>query len=593
MLNIVIVSGGTGSIALQNGLNNLYGIDNYNLDIVINAYDNGKSTGMCRSVFENKILGPSDLRKNQLTLFECVYKDALKNPNSFESKLHSLFELRFTADNYKMYYTKACQYIVKADYLSNYDKTILHEWVDYFFFESKNNFRKNVLNVNFTDFSLPNIFYAACAALNNYSLSKAGSEIAKILRIKDKVHLISDVSLLLKAETESGYIINDEGDIVCWDNPNDKIVKAILYNENGEYTPSVDELNNTPISYVFQEADIIIFSSGTQWSSLIPTYMHNGFKSLIQNCSAKKYLIMNNVEDHDMYGISADGILSILNQYLDLTQITIVLNDNAVFSMKSIKGNYNYIHGPLGELGEKRHIPEAVVSIILKDYFGLDKKYKLVSDLDGTLWDKEGDGHTKKIGIYNLGIFEGIILSGNSYEHVADVCKKYFTNRQNNYIYCDYGNTYFRLEDIEHKEILSEKFLIDIDLINKIDTIEDLHGKLRVRGGSILTIKPLRNRINKLSFFDKLLRGYDGEYEARIAGRTSIDIMKTNFDKEATLRLIIDRMGLNIEDILYLGNEINKGNELCIKNIGVKTIQVNDLFETYIFLKTFSYLNYK
>ena len=50
MLNIVIVCGGTGSIALQHGFDSLYGLSNYNMDIVINAYDNGKSTGVCRKV---------------------------------------------------------------------------------------------------------------------------------------------------------------------------------------------------------------------------------------------------------------------------------------------------------------------------------------------------------------------------------------------------------------------------------------------------------------------------------------------------------------------------------------------------------------
>lgn len=44
MLNIVVFSGGTGSIAIQEGFSALYGNENYNLDIVINAYDNGKST---------------------------------------------------------------------------------------------------------------------------------------------------------------------------------------------------------------------------------------------------------------------------------------------------------------------------------------------------------------------------------------------------------------------------------------------------------------------------------------------------------------------------------------------------------------------
>ena len=85
------------------------------------------------------------------------------------------------------------------------------------------------------------------------------------------------------------------------------------------------------------EADIIIFSSGTQWSSLIPTYLHHGFhpislvvpqgpiqirnEDIFWECHAAKYLVMNNIEDHDMYGISADGLLNILDKFLDLEDI--------------------------------------------------------------------------------------------------------------------------------------------------------------------------------------------------------------------------------------------------------------------------------
>ena len=49
MFNVAVFSGGTGSIAIQEGLSAIYGNDNYNLDVIINAYDNGKSTGTCSS----------------------------------------------------------------------------------------------------------------------------------------------------------------------------------------------------------------------------------------------------------------------------------------------------------------------------------------------------------------------------------------------------------------------------------------------------------------------------------------------------------------------------------------------------------------
>ena len=63
-MKIVIFSGGSGSKAIQTGL-----YENFpEADIVVitNGYDNGKSTGLIRQVFDGNILGPSDIRKNQL-----------------------------------------------------------------------------------------------------------------------------------------------------------------------------------------------------------------------------------------------------------------------------------------------------------------------------------------------------------------------------------------------------------------------------------------------------------------------------------------------------------------------------------------------
>ena len=47
MKKVLIFAGGTGSIALQTGLHQLYG-NSLKVDVVISAYDNGKSTGECR-----------------------------------------------------------------------------------------------------------------------------------------------------------------------------------------------------------------------------------------------------------------------------------------------------------------------------------------------------------------------------------------------------------------------------------------------------------------------------------------------------------------------------------------------------------------
>ena len=343
MLNVVIFSGGTGSIAIQNGFSAIYGNDNYNLDIIINAYDNGKSTGTCRKVFNNKILGPSDLRKNHMTQFSIQKSMQLKDFSSRESVLYRMFGLRFSADSKEEYYKKSCEILEEnAAVISDKDVYYLRSLLDYFFYEDINKkvWRKTLEGVSFNDFSIANVFYSAAAAMNGNSLRLAGQDLAKVLTIKDNVHLISDVNLYLQAKTESGYIIRDEGEIVEWDNPDDKIKSVMLLKDGVEYIPSVDE--GTDVTKVkscknlIEEADIIIFSSGTQWSSLIPSYMHSGLRKMLAKSKAKKYVVMNNIEDHDMKGVSADDIVEILSKYIPMADVTAVVNDDAADGMNLV-----------------------------------------------------------------------------------------------------------------------------------------------------------------------------------------------------------------------------------------------------------------
>lgn len=586
MLKIVLFCGGSGGKALQGGFDSLFDYGNYELHAVINAYDNGKSTGVCRRIFNNSILGPSDLRKNQLTQFKLKYKEELKDENSKQYKLYNLFELRLSFNDYKMYYKNAYELINNIDYLDKKTKQSLIQYLNHFFYQG-GSLRKGIKDVDFNDFSLSNIFYASCASLNNDSLEKAGMTMSEVLGIEDRVHLISNVNLFLHNRTESGHIINDEGDLVAWNNPDDKVVEAILYDKNGNsYIPGINENNVKDVKRLVDDADIIIFSSGTQWSSLIPSYMHKGFNEMILNSKAKKYLVMNNKQDLDCKGVNCDELLETINRYLTLDDIKIVINDNADESMNHCDNKYKQIHGLLSDKDDPRHNPEAVVSLIMNDYYELkDKDYQLVSDLDGTLWDEHLQDKT--ICIKNMALFKGVILSGNNYRHVYDIVKDYYVKYTGEDIYCNYGNTYFDLKDNIEGKLLSEEFLINEELIKELDSYEEYKGKITVRGGAILTIKPLTDREEKLQVIQNIIKKYNDEYKAEIAGHTSIDIMKKDFSKEKTFELIIKKENLDREKVIYLGNELDEGNDKAILNCNVKTINFDDVYDTYIFLKLY------
>ena len=586
MYNIVIVCGGSGSAELQKGLYKVFGEDRFKLDIVINAYDNGKSTGECRRVFENRILGPSDLRKNHLTRYQIKYARELEEPESRESRLFNMFNARVSGTDYRDYYYRAKHFLESAE-CEDGKKRELSSLLDYFFFDG-DDIRETVKSVNFNDFSVSNIFYAACAAKNNCSLRAAGHRMAKILEIEDNVHLISDTSLLLGAVTESGRFLDDEGDIVSWKNADDRIKSISLRDKSGKgHIPTVDEdlLENDRVTEIFKAADIIIFSSGTQWSSLIPTYFHTGFRELISSCAAKKYLVMNNIEDGDMYGVSSADICGIVSEYIDLSDVAVVINDDAVPQMRMEHKGIRYIHGDLGSDRPKYHDPEKLVRCIFEDYFkDALAHHTVLFDFDGTVWNMRGDNKQLEVGAENIDKLFGIILSGNSYEHLRSTLGEHYRGNDLT-VYCDYGNTYFSMDDPDTVSYLTDEFFVEHELLSDLQKIREYRGKITLRGNVIVTIKPLKNREKELTKINAVLEKYNGKYKAYIAGNTSIDISCSGYDKSVMLKIIIDKERLNFKDIIYVGNEIFKGSEVCIADMGIATLNVDDVYECNCFMK--------
>lgn len=592
MLKIAIFCGGTGSVALQKGFDQIYDSNRIQLDIIVNAYDNGKSTGVCRRVFNNQILGPSDVRKNQLLQFSLQHGQELLKPESKYSRLYRLFNLRLSAADALSYYEQAYRTICDfEDALNPAVYSRLLALLRLFFFEENAAvLRPTTRGERFEDFSLSNIFYAASAASSGNSLQAAAKEMAGILEIKDNVHLISNKSLILKAKTTSGRIIDDEGEVVAWDNPLDTISDVMLFDGKQKYTPFVDEGVcgvNDSVKSIVAKADIIIFSSGTQWSSLIPSYMHRGFAEMIQQSKAKKYLIMNNIEDHDATGVGATELCKILERYLDLDKITIVVNKNACSSMNSIAADYRMIREELGLKGNSKHDPQKLVKAIMADYYGpaLACKYQFF-DLDGTLWNESGTEMEIAAGHENLRLFCGAIMTGNTVKHVADVWQYHGPSGKIVDIYADYGNTHFEINHPDKIDYLSDQYFLDKTIYQELSEMQEFFGKVTMRGGTVISIKPIKNRLSLVNDLNQKLTQRNRPVLARIAGRTTIDITYAEYTKAAVLEQILIQGKLPYSDVLFVGNELDQGSEKEITAIGIKTLAVNDVFECNSFLRT-------
>ena len=136
---ITIVTGGTGSIEIQNGLHEY---NNIKLNLIINGYDDGKSTGEIRKFFPDT-LGISDFRKNQLLEYKLLYG----NNDVCEFLNH-----RFTSNSPKEYLDK---YICNVNFTSEEIKIFIIDNIHYFFTLEESN------HLNYTDFSVSNIIYCS------------------------------------------------------------------------------------------------------------------------------------------------------------------------------------------------------------------------------------------------------------------------------------------------------------------------------------------------------------------------------------------------------------------------------------------------
>jgi 2-phospho-L-lactate transferase/gluconeogenesis factor (CofD/UPF0052 family) len=547
-MNILIFSGGTGSVATQTGFRMLYG-DSLDVRIITNTLDNGKSTGTVRKVLDGKINGPSDLRKNQVLRYE------LQGGNR---NLIELLNTRFDCeakDAEEYCINRITKYRVIDERLPRIDPLAISTMlkaVDSYFYYPKST------QVDYVDFSLANIIYAGLAAENS-SLVEAGKIMARnVLDIpEDAVIVADDNSLYLQARTESGKIIQDEGDIVDWNDANDKIVDTFFTDVNGRET--LGRLSREALIAI-HEADIIIFSSGTQWSSLIPTYQHYLFKEALEQAEARKYLIVNNVQDKDMTGVSASEMLSLLGKrFLPLDDITCIFNNAAVPEMRVDKDfmdakGWKFLTSDLSTINttnQKTHDGRKLVKLLMRDYYGTKlSNGAFIFDYDDTLIGRNStfgaESKANRSMLLNLTRYKNkffSICTGNTIRAVNFSNDRYVGYSSLN-IFSEGGVNHYVLSSEEyneeissHKEnfltlsprqIVDDQFIFSQPQIDKImETLENVGinlSKIQNRNDAIISIKPIdpEYRATMVLF----IRSLFPLLFVRASGRTTIDISK-------------------------------------------------------------------
>ncbi len=560
MLKVVVLSGGSGNDALIKGLKQLFGQEKkLDIKVIVNAYDNGKSTGVCRAVTD--MLGVSDIRKNHERMYEIIHGEEGNLPEFFSKRFN------FTRGNER----KEIESLLKQWNLSQYSRYVRG------FFDSP-----VAHEYEYKDFVVANIVYAQMFREIGYE--KTNKHFCDMLGIDDFVVLNSFDNVFIKAVTQSGHIIADEGDIVCWNNPDDIIVDVFFDVRNDSYG-----LNPAAVKLV-KNADLILISTGTFWSSLQPTVKYLDFYKYINASHAKKIWILNNDKDGDSYGVSSLQFVGFMEETgLDLSDFTILVNSEAETLLRQIDDRHNFEVRNMGNLKGK-HCPELFARAVLDVYFGLIGKFDtVIFDFDDTLWSRETTESAQKTSIENLCLLQDrfcektIIVSGNSFDSIRRKILQVYESLSSFHIpiWADANSTLYlqgkKINRID-KCVLSQESVKSIMAVVDELGITDKTVIIDSDGVVNIKIKPLADKVR--DDVCSALNDSDNNYLACKTGKTTVDVLSKNNNKSIVLDYI-DRHGR----ILYVGDETYMGNDVVIAGKCSAFCQVKSVFETNILLR--------
>ena len=330
MLNVAVINGGRGAAGL---ITSLLKKPYINLTSIVNAYDDGKSTGEIRKFFG--MLGPSDLRKVQQLMLPIddpnykTYKRLFNHRFSKEvTRVEALNEINsYLNDNDFLLLGEK----IESKFVNNYLKKFLNNFLDCLFCIEK----LKKVKFNFSDCSIMNCIYAGAFLHFNRNIAESTLFFGKLFNLRGNVIATSIENKHLVGLRENGEMLYSEAEIVelrsnvrierifLLDEPLPKeAFEKFTYEEKKYY---LNQHNcHVPISQsvilTLKQADIIIYSAGTQHSSLYPSYISTGLSETIaNNKNAIKIFLTNIGADYETPKYKSSDYFLGAFKYLNLT----------------------------------------------------------------------------------------------------------------------------------------------------------------------------------------------------------------------------------------------------------------------------------
>ncbi|MBF0436671.1 MAG: YvcK family protein [Magnetococcales bacterium] len=320
MLKVVIFAGGRGA---SNIIKAFLGYARVDLIVLVNAYDDGLSTGRLRA-FIPGMLGPSDVRKNIVNLIpegdaatrslkiilEHRFPDKTSRPvalSCLTALVNRERDLPYAplAQSYQS--IKVSQTLWIADYLSLFLAYEQEQWDRGIVFE-------------YGDTSIGNLLFSGCYLACDRDFNRATQAFQEKCEIFGRILNITDGgNQVLVGLKENGSYLADEASIVAV-HPDRSKIRDLFLLPDYLTAPELASLQELPADQrwgflnarhvvpganpeaiaALSQADLIIYGPGTQHSSLYPSYLVAGVGECIEsNDKAEKVFIGNIAPDHD------------------------------------------------------------------------------------------------------------------------------------------------------------------------------------------------------------------------------------------------------------------------------------------------------
>lgn len=331
-MEISIFSGGRGNKNFFKAFSNKK--CSYKLNVIVNGLDDGASTGDIRRLMDYKIHGISDFLKT-ITAF---------SDNSFVD----IMELRFPMNN---------NFLEKINMISDVYQFLEKNIIPDFFINSKFKPTKTQLEfikenlfvfldyvyksreeiVDLSDYKIGNIIFASLLIKNNLDFKASIDSFSELCGVKSNIKVIEAAKfpLNLIGILKNGTLLPNEASVVL-SRTNDLIYKTyqitnplslnqIRKISSLEKDKKIDYLNkiemitdaNNDVLDSLENSDLIIYGSGTPYSSILPSLEYVGITNKIINNNCPKVLIANLKKETDnFFGTSSliNDIIKFLNK---------------------------------------------------------------------------------------------------------------------------------------------------------------------------------------------------------------------------------------------------------------------------------------